>query len=460
MVDNASDILHCTRPHPRKPINTCTIAPVNTDRSTPGSQASLREANRTRIVDAVKRYGGLTQVELAEATGLSTATISTIVKELTAAKVVDTRPTSRSGRRALKITLARQLGLVAGVQFGHRHLKVALGDFARMVVAEQQMPLPIDHRADTSLDRAALLVVELLDRVGSSLDELLTIGVALPAPVDTSTGMISVRGIMRGWDNLHIGQVMSKRLARPVVVDNSANLAALAEYELGAGRGHQDVVFVSASSSTGAGIILSGRVHRGFAGTAGEIGHIQVDPLGPICRCGNRGCLDTVVSSTALLDLLRSSHGNLTLRDLVAQATAGDPGCRRVTADAGEKIGGVIAMLANTLNPQLVVVGGELAKAGEAFVGPLREAVLKHVVPNSVAPISVVAGELGTQAEILGALTYALQSTQVATDHQTINDRTDPATSARPEAHQQGTPDHEDVARKSTSKGRQHNEES
>lgn len=401
------------------------------DRSTPGSQASLREANRARIVDAVKRFGGLTQVELAEATGLSTATISTIVRELTGAGVVDTRPTSRSGRRALKVTLARQLGLVAGIQFGHRHLKVALGDFGRTIVAEQQMPLPLDHRVDTGLDRAALLVVDLLERVGASMDELLTIGVALPAPVDTATGMISVRGVMRGWDDLHIGQTMSKRLARPVIVDNDANLGALAEHELGAGRGYRDVVFVRASYTTGAGIILGGHLHRGYAGTAGEIGHVQVDPMGDICRCGNRGCLDTVVGSSALLDLVRSSHGDLTLRDIILRARDGDPGCGRVIADAGERIGKVVAQVVNTLNPQLVVVGGELAAAGEILVAPLREEALRHTAQNTIAPVEVVLGELGPQAEVMGALTLALQSTEVATDHQTITALTDDSQAAQ-----------------------------
>lgn len=385
-----------------------------------GSQSSLREANRALIVDTIKKFGGLTQVELVAATGLSPATISTIVKELLGGGIVDTQITTRSGRRAQMVTLARRVGLVAGIQFGHRHLKVALGDFGRTIVADQQMPLPVDHRSDTGLDRAALLVVELLERVGAPIDELLTIGLAVPAPVDVSTGEISVHGIMRGWDGQQLGQVLSERLARPVVVDNDANVAALAEHELGAARGFQDVVYVRASYSTGAGIILNGHLHRGFAGTAGEIGHVQVDPSGSICRCGNRGCLDTVVSSTALLDLLRGSHGDLTLRDLVAKGIAGDLGCRRVLADAGDRIGSVVAMLAGTLNPQLVVVGGELAAAGELVVAPLRQAVLRHIAPNTVAPLQVVAGELGEEAEVTGALLLALRSTEVATDYETI----------------------------------------
>ena len=212
-----------------------------------GSQSSLREANRALIVETVHRHGGLTQVELAGSTGLSAATVSTIVKELLAAGVVDTRNTTRSGRRAQMVTIAHRVGLAVGIHIGPRHLRIALGDVMNEVVAEQTLPLPHEHRVDTSLDRAALLVADLLERVGSTLDEVVGIGVGLPAPVDSATGMVSVRGIMRGWDEIHVGHVLSKRLGCPVFVDNDANLGALAESTHGASRSYRDSVYVRAS---------------------------------------------------------------------------------------------------------------------------------------------------------------------------------------------------------------------
>jgi predicted NBD/HSP70 family sugar kinase len=264
---------------------------------------------------------------------------------------------------------------------------------------------------DTSLDRAALLISDLLERVGSSLDEVVGIGIGVPAPVDAATGMISVRGIMRGWDEVHIAHVLSKRLARPVFVDNDANLGALAESALGASRGYRDSVYVRASYGTGAGIVLSGQLHRGFAGTAGEIGHVQVDPQGDICRCGSRGCLDTVVGAQALLEPLRASHGTMALRDVIQRALDGDPGCARVIADAGASIGAVVAGLAMAVNPQCVVVGGELAETGELLLGPLREAIRHRVLLNQIAPLEVVPAELGQRAEVIGGLELVLQST-------------------------------------------------
>ncbi len=378
-----------------------------------GSLSSLREANRAQIVDAVRRFGGLTQVEISESTGLSAATVSSIVKELARAGAVDVRATVRSGRRAQLVTLTHRVGLAVGLQIGHRQLRVLLGDAGHDVLAERTLPLPHDHRVDTTLDRAALLVVDLLERVGASLDDVLGIGIGLPAPVDEATGMISVRGILRGWDEVHVAQVLAKRLARPVFVDNDANLGALAESTLGASRPYRDSVYVRVSYGVGAGIVLAGQVHRGAAGVAGEIGHVQVHATGALCRCGRRGCLDTVVGATALLDELGPTHGSLALRDVVTGALAGDPLLVATIADVGVRIGAVVAGLAQAVDPQCVVVGGELAEAGELLIGPLREAVRRGALLNQIAPLEVVPAELGQRAEVMGALLLALQSTDL-----------------------------------------------
>src|SRR5699024_11635204 len=159
------------------------------------------------------------------------------------------------------------------VHVRHRSLRVLLSDFNREIVAEQEMPLPRDRPMDTVVDRVALLIVDMLELVASSLDELAGIALGLPAPVDVSTGMLSVRGVLPGWESEHIGEVMGKRLGRPVYVENDANLGALAQMTFGATHPYADSVYVRASYGTGAGVILGGRLHRGFGGTAGEIGH-------------------------------------------------------------------------------------------------------------------------------------------------------------------------------------------
>ena len=381
-----------------------------------GSQSSLREANRSAVVETVKRHGGLTQVELVGATGLSPATVSTIVKQLVSDGVVEVRTTIRTGRRAQLVTLAHRVGLAVGVHVGHRHIRVAIADFTHEVLAERVLPMPVDHPVDTSLDRTALLVVDLLERLGLAMQDVVGIGIGLPAPVDDATGMISVRGIMRGWDEVHVGHVLSKRLALPVYVDNDANLGALAESTRGASREYRDSVYVRASYGTGAGIVINHQLHRGFAGTAGEIGHVQVDPQGDICRCGSRGCLDTVVGARAIVEPLRATHGNLTLRDVVQRAREGDPGCAQVIADAGAEIGAVVSGVAMTVNPQCVVVGGELAETGEILLQPMREALRRRVLLNQIAPLEVIPAELGNAAEVAGAIALVMQHADVDLD--------------------------------------------
>ncbi|NLF04078.1 MAG: ROK family transcriptional regulator [Actinomycetales bacterium] len=387
---------------------------MGTDRVTPGSQTSLREANRARIVNAVQQRGSLTQVELAGVTGLSPATVSNIVKELVASGVLHTSPTSRSGRRALQVTLARNLGLVAGFHFDSRSLRVALSDVAHRIVAEQRMPLAPDHRADAGLDRAALMLGEMVESVDAALDEVLAVGVGVPAPVDVATGTVSSLGLLRGWDGAAVPEILGARLGVPVQVDNEANLGALAEARLGAGRGCQHVLYVRVSHGVGGGLVLGGEVFRGRVGAAGEIGHVSVDEHGSVCRCGNRGCLETIVGAPALLETLRSSHGSLSLRDVIVRAAEGDPGCRRVISDAGRHLGMAVATVCNVLDPEVVVVGGELAEAGELLLEPMRAAIEACTIPAVVGPVRVVAGELGASAEVRGALAVALDQVSIA----------------------------------------------
>lgn len=381
---------------------------MRTTRVTPGSQTSLREANRARIVAAVQQHGSLTQVELSGITGLSPATVSNIVKELTGTGVLSTSPSTRSGRRAQLVTLARSLGLVAGVDFGSRVMRVLIADASMRLLASEQMPLAPDHRADMGMQRAAMLIEEMTDSVEAGVGELLAVGVGVPAPVDIGQGVVSSAGLLRGWDGAAVAEDLGARLGVPVSVDNDANLGALAEARYGSAVGYDPVVYVRASHGIGGGIVLGGRLLHGRAGAAGEIGHVTIDENGPICRCGNRGCLETYVGSPVLLGMLAASHGPLTLGDVVTRAQEGDAGCRRALSDAGTHLGAAIANLCNLVDPEVVVVGGQLAAAGEIILGPLRTAVEQRTVPSAQGPPVVVPSEFGEWAEARGALAVAL----------------------------------------------------
>lgn len=387
---------------------------MSIDRLTPGSQTSLREANRARVVNAVQQRGALTQVELAGVTGLSPATVSNIVKELTAAGVLATSPTSRSGRRAQQVTLARTLGLVGGVHFSSRTLRVALADTSGRTVAEQRMPLAPDHRADIGLDRVALLLEEMLEQVEATRDELLRVGVGVAAPIDPVDGRVTTRGLLRGWDGVRVADILGEQLAVPIDVDNDANLGALAESRQGAAREFRDVVYIRVSNGVGAGLVLGGRVHHGRSGAAGEIGHSTIDENGPVCRCGNRGCLEMYVAAHSLLAMLEPTHGTLSMHGVLDRAAAGDLGCVRVLEDSGRHLGVAVANLCNLVDPEIVVVGGQVAAAGELLLEPLRASLARRAVPSDEGPVPVVPAEFGTQSELRGAVLLALENVEIA----------------------------------------------
>jgi predicted NBD/HSP70 family sugar kinase len=389
---------------------------VSSGNPTPGSQTSLREANRARIVASLKRHGHLTQVELAGSTGLSPATVSNIVKELAASGVLNTAVTSRSGRRATEVTLARQLGLVAGLHFSSRHLRVAISDVGRTIVVENHVPLALDHRHDRELDRAALLLSDMLESVNASFDDLLAVGMAVPVPIDSRNGMVATPGLLRGWENVPIAESLRTRIEVPVFVDNEANLGGLAEVRFGAARGADVAAYIEVGHSISAGLLIDGALFRGVTGKAGQIGHVTIDENGPICRCGGRGCLDTLASGPALLELFRDDPGMQRMSDLLVMAEAGDASARRVIADAGRHIGTAAASLCNLFDPQLLVLGGELSQAGETLLAPLRHALERSALAGRDGVPEVVQGELGDRAELLGCLALAIENVGVGTD--------------------------------------------
>ncbi|WES64875.1 ROK family transcriptional regulator [Microbacter sp. GSS18] len=379
----------------------------------PGSQSSLREANRARVVESLKRHGRLTQVELAGSTGLSPATVSNIVKELAASGILHTSVTSRSGRRATLVSLARQVGLVAGVHFSSRHLRIAIADATRTIVSQSTLPLALDHRADAELERLTLLLSDMMESLGGSVADLHAIGLAVPAPVDPHTGMVSTVGLLRGWEGVDIAKSLTLRIGRPVYVDSEANLGGLAEAREGAAREAASSVFIRAGHTISAGLVVGGDLFHGVNGKAGQIGHVTLDENGPICRCSNRGCLETFAGGPALLSLFPPGEGMQRLSDLLSAAEAGDSRSRRVIADAGRHIGIAAASLCNLLDPALIVMGGELAQAGEILMAPMRHSLERTALPSTAGLPEIVATSFGEWAEVRGAIAVALDHVSV-----------------------------------------------
>ena len=383
-----------------------------------GSLSSLREFNRLRIVDFLRTNGTASRAELARRTGLSRSTISTLVADLQRRGLVVERAgefagEGQPGRPAALLELDPTAAAAVGIDFDHDKVRVAVSDLSRTVLAEASEAHDVDHDAQGALDLAAELTERVLGEANLKKDTLLGVGVALAGPIDHDKGALHPSDVLPGWAHIDAAKELEQRLETPAYVDNDANLGALAEVTLGAGRNARFAAYVQISSGIGAGIVVDGRPYHGHRGTAGEIGHVVVDPQGPICRCGNRGCLETLASGPALLKLVQDSREQeLSVREMIELARNGDAGCRRAIADAGQVVGRVVAGLVNLFSPEMVVIGGDLGEAGDLLLDPLREAVRRNALPAAAEGIEVVAGELGERANLLGALALVLMQSE------------------------------------------------
>lgn len=375
-----------------------------------GSQQALRVGNRTILLDTVHKFGAMTQIELAEIAGLSPATVSNLVHQLVDENILETQTTTRNGRRATLVTLVRKQGVSVGISIDRRAMMINLIDNTNQILAEHTLPLQPDHKPDDVVERALLLINETVDAIGASASEILSIGIAVGAPVDSRTHRISIAGILRGWEDVDLAAPFKETFHVPVYVNNDAGMAALAEARVGAAIGHKNFVYVRAGNGgVGSGIFINGRLWNGVTGLAGEIGHIQVDPLGSICSCGNRGCLNTIVDEDRLVSLLSVTHGDMTLDDLIDSANNGDPGCRRVIADAATRIGTVVASLCIIMDPEIVVVGGKLSETNQIFLDPLQEALRRLLFPDVLVPIQVLQAKHHTGDGALGSAIFAME---------------------------------------------------
>jgi predicted NBD/HSP70 family sugar kinase len=376
----------------------------------PGSQSALRSANQKRLIDLLVADGELTQAEIARRSGLAPATVSNIVRALLDDGVLAATGDD-TGRRGRTVRLARATGVAVGVDFGYRHVTVAVADTACTVLATRRADVEIGHDAGKGAEQARTLIEEAVAEAGVGPADVLGVGVGLPAPIDRRTRQLGAPSLLPGWVGLHVDDYLTEALGADVVVENDANLGALAEHLWGAGRGLDNIAYLKLSEGVGAGLVLDGALFRGgLAGTAGEIGHTTVDEFGTVCRCGNRGCLETIVAARTVVGLLGPVLGaDLTVADIVELARRGDAGCRRVLADTGRHVGGAVANLCNLLNPERVLIGGELAVAGELLLGPMRETVARYGIPSAVATSEIVLGALGSSAHVLGAVALVLR---------------------------------------------------
>jgi predicted NBD/HSP70 family sugar kinase len=379
--------------------------------------AGTRELNRLRVMQALLRNPGSSRNDVARLTGLSRPTVSTLVDELESAGIVhqhaerDAGRPRPTGRPPMYVSLAPDAAFAVGLDFGHTHIRAGVCDLSGAPIADVFSPAEVDHAPAASLDLARELVLDALREAKVEREHVIGVGMGLAAPIDSATRTVYAEGILPSWGGLSPADEMESRLGLPVQIENDANVGALGEHMFGAGRGVDDMVYVRLSAGIGLGLILGGRPYRGKCGVAGELGHITSVEDGRICRCGNRGCLETLVRTPVLLRLLEPTHGaNLTVARMVELAHGGDIACRRLIMDAGRQVGLAAANMCNLLNPERIVLGGELSQAADLLIEPMQDVISRHGIPSAARRVQIVQAALGSRSQVLGAVALALRA--------------------------------------------------
>ena len=329
---------------------------------------------------------------------------------------------SEGGRRSSLLGIPRSAGMIAAIDIGATSIDVALTTLGSEILAHRDEPADVRFGPQPVLGRVKDLISELLEELGASPRDILAVGVGVPGPVEQASGLLTVPPIMPGWDRFPIRDYFAREYAAPVFVYNDVNVMALGEHWGGVGKGVDDMIFVKIGTGIGSGIIIGGRLHRGAQGCAGDLGHVSVDPNGPTCTCGNRGCLEAMAAapamvleaercirdgnSTVLADILRE-HGEITAKDIGEAARRSDYCASTVIRRSGALIGQTLADMVSVLNPSMIVIGGGVSRVGNALLAEVRSAVYQRSLPLATRNLPIVMSELDDVAGVLGASVMA-----------------------------------------------------
>jgi len=313
-----------------------------------------------------------------------------------------------------------QMRVVLALDIGGTKLAVGVINDAGEVLADAIEATGSAASADDVVGALLRMAEAAVGRAGVARQALSGVGVSFGGPVDFPRGATVTCHHLPGWEQFPLRDLVAQRTGLPTIMDNDANAAALGEATFGAARGRRDVLYLTVSTGIGGGVIIDGRVHRGANSMAGEIGHTLVAPDGPVCTCGKRGCLEAVAAGPGIAAAAREAleaGGESALRAIppaqltakeVAQAAATDALAAGVMRRAGEYLGVAIAGAVNLLDPDMVVIGGGVSGAGDVLFQPVREAVARYAVCESVRNLRIAPGALGQRGALMGAAALAL----------------------------------------------------
>lgn len=379
------------------------------------------------LVDLIRKYVELTKGDLVSYTDHSRTKITSSINSLLQKKLIIENQASEytGGRRSKTFSLNGELGFVAGVDIGATSIDLAVADFSHRVLARYSEEALVRKGPIKILGRVCSLLEKILRENGLNADNLRGIGIGIPGPVDFSNGTVVSPPIMPGWDSYPIIQTVQQWFpSANVVIDNDVNLMALGEINQGVGKGVNNLIFVKIGTGIGAGIISHGKIYRGASGCAGDIGHISINKSGPLCHCGNKGCLEALAGGPAiaerslmaaqagkspiLLNYYEKNGGKLTAVDVGNAAREGDALSIEIIRESGQMIGDVLASLVNFYNPDMIVIGGGVSNLGNLLLSSIRQAVLNRSLPLATRNLDIVFSGICEDAGVIGAVNLAM----------------------------------------------------
>lgn len=383
------------------PVSTAVPSEAHSPR--PGAPGSTGH-----VLDLIRRSGGLTRAEILEQTGLARSTVTSRLATLQEAGLVTTAGAAAAGRGRppSQFIFRDDTGVLLLADAGATGVRTALTDLGGTVHREITESLDITMGPDAWLTEVSALFLQLLRQEGREPSFVRGIGLALPGPVDFSSGTVVEPPIMTGWNGYPIRTWFTGTYACPVIVDNDANAMAIGEFA----ASHTDrssMFMLKVATGIGAGIIVDRQIYRGDAGAAGDLGHIQLGPLAdrpvPQCRCGNFGCVEAYASGWALVRDLRSHGRDVSdSRELLELVRSGDPLALSLTREAGRTIGIALSDAVSLLNPAIVTIGGELGDTAPNLVAGIRETIYARSLPLATRRLEVQGARLGQAAGLHG----------------------------------------------------------
>ncbi|WP_198143016.1 ROK family transcriptional regulator [Stigmatella aurantiaca] len=370
------------------------------------NSSSIRRLNRVRVFHALRQNPGSSQRELGRLTGLDKATVSVVVAQLQQEGLIERMASTsvrRVGRPETALTIAASAGVLVGARLEPKTIRMVATTLAGEILAHMQIDGSRNvRRAITLLQKG---IQELLTQAGENR-EVRGIGVGIPGMMNREGRLVLAPNL--GWRNSEIRPMLEENLNAPVYVDNDTNAASVAECLFGICRTVRNFIFITGHSGVGGGLVLDGRLYRGTGGFAGEVGHLSIVPGGRACGCGKRGCLETYVSEASIL--ARLEELGRTLPDIWAVAEAqGDPKVRQVLDEVGTHLGFALSHLVNLMNPELIVLGGNLAVIAQLLMPTLKRALAEHTLRPLLEDVRLEVSPLGADAVPMGGIALALE---------------------------------------------------